>query len=93
MLLENPVGVLAGLRAAGRRRLLTVVRKAAGRWRATRGRRPCRTGPADRRRAGSAAAEKVLPRPATSLAGVLAHRRAIAAEVEGSSMPTLLPGS
>jgi transposase len=32
---------------------------------------------------GSAAAEKVLPRLATSLAAVLAQRRAIAAEVEG----------
>ena len=74
----------AGLRAAGRRRLLTVARKAAP-----------RVGEqliADLLAAldeqtvvvpGSAAAEKVLPRLATSLAQVLAQRRAIAAEVEG----------
>jgi transposase len=74
----------AGLRAAGRRRLLTAARKAAP-----------RAGEqlvADLLAAldeqtvvvpGSAAAEKVLPRLATSLAQVLAQRRAIAAEVEG----------
>src|ERR671933_2135141 len=74
----------AGLRAAGRRRLLTVARKAAP-----------RAGEqlvADLLAAldeqtvvvpGSAAAEKVLPRLATALAQVLAQRRAIAAEVEG----------
>jgi transposase len=74
----------AGLRAAGRRRLLTAARKAAP-----------RAGEqlvADLLAAleeqtvvvpGSAAAEKVLPRLATSLAQVLTQRRAIAAEVEG----------
>jgi transposase len=73
----------AGLRAAGRRRLLTVARKAAP-----------RAGEqlvADILAAlaeqtvvvpGSAAAEKVLPQLATSLAQVLAQRKAIAAEVE-----------
>jgi transposase len=74
----------AGLRAAGRRRLLAVARKAAP-----------RVGEqliADLLAAlaeqtvlvpGSAAAEQVLPRLATALAQVLAQRRAIAAEVEG----------
>jgi transposase len=78
----------AGLRAVGRRRLLTVARKTAP-----------RAGEqlvADLLAAldeqtvvvpGSAAAEKVLPRLATALAQVLAQvlaqRRAIAAEVEG----------
>ena len=74
----------AGLRAAGRKRLLTVARKAAPRA----GEQlidDLLAALAEQTVVvpGSAAAEKVLPRLATSLAQVLAQRRAIAAEVEG----------
>src|SRR4051794_1038728 len=73
----------AGLRAAGRRRLLTVARKAAPR--AGEQLVTDLLAALDEQTVvvpGSAAAEKVLPRLATSLAQVLAQRRQIAAEVE-----------
>jgi transposase len=73
----------AGLRAAGRRRLLTVARKAAPRA----GEQlvdDILAALAEQAVVvpGSAAAEKVLPQLAASLAQVLAQRKAIAAEVE-----------
>ncbi len=74
----------AGLRAAGRRRLLTVARKAAPR--AGEQLVEDLLNALDEQTVvvpGSAAAEKVLPRLATSLTQVLARRRQIAAEVEG----------
>ena len=74
----------AGLRAAGRRRLLTVARKAAPR--AGEQLVEDLLNALDQQTVvvpGSAAAEKVLPRLATSLTQVLTRRRQIAAEVEG----------
>jgi transposase len=73
----------AGLRAAGRRRLLTVARKAAPR--AGEQLITDLLAALDEQTVvvpGSAAAEKVLPRLAQSLAQVLAQRRKIADEVE-----------
>lgn len=74
----------AGLRTAGRRRLLTVARKSAPRA----GEQlvdDILAALAEQTVVvpGSAAAEKVLPQLAASLAQVLAQRKAIAAEVEG----------
>ena len=73
----------AGLRAAGRRRLLTVARKAAPRA----GEQLVNDllAALDEQTVvvpGTAAAEKVLPRLADALAQVLAQRRQIATEVE-----------
>jgi len=74
----------AGLRAAGRRRLITVARKAAPR--AGEQLITDLLAALDEQTVvvpGSAAAEKVLPRLAESLAQVLTQRRQIAEEVEG----------
>jgi transposase len=73
----------AGLRAAGRRRLVTVARKAAPR--AGEQLVTDLLAALDEQTVlvpGTAAAEKVLPRLADALAQVLAQRRQIAAEVE-----------
>ncbi|TWH71626.1 transposase IS116/IS110/IS902 family protein [Modestobacter roseus] len=74
----------AGLRAAGKRRLITVARKAAPR--AGEQLVTDLLAALDEQTVvvpGSAAAEKVLPRLAESLAQVLTQRRQIAEEVEG----------
>ena len=73
----------AGLRATGRRRLLTVARKAAPR--AGEQLVTDLLAALDEQTVvvpGTAAAEKILPRLADALAQVLAQRRQIAAEVE-----------